>query len=130
MAVDYTTFVYNHIPSPAVGISQVELLSRSSFAHQQLHNLHVWRSPTYMLNPTLQDGRKIPHWRPRSKREIFVRLSPVHANSVPLVLSCATLTISPQFHVVFDDKFTTTISQSEDDEEPDWWDQLIDTDRA
>ena len=34
-------------------------------------------------------------------------LSPDHVSSVPLVLNSDTGTIIPQFHVVFDDGFTT-----------------------
>jgi hypothetical protein len=37
-------------------------------------------------------------------------ISPNHASSVPLVLSTTTGLISPQFHVVFDDQFSTTES--------------------
>jgi hypothetical protein len=39
---------------------------------------------------------------------VYLGSSPNHASSVPLVLSTTTGLVSPQFHVVFDDNFTTT----------------------
>ena len=52
---------------------------------------------------------------------MFVGFSKVHSLLVPLVLNVATGKISPQYHVVFDDKFTTVNSlPSEDSFETQW----------
>jgi hypothetical protein len=129
MAVDYAVHLYDHLPTLGPGVAPIDFLTRTMTPRHHLQNMHVWGCPAYVLDPTLQDGKKIPRWKPRSRRAIFVGLSPVHAHTVPLVLSCATLAISPQFHVVFDDWFTTTTSQKESDEAPDWWGDLLDKNR-
>ena len=41
-------------------------------------------------------------------------LSPDHASTVPLVINLDTSTIKPQFHVVFDDCFTTVATSVDD----------------
>ena len=56
---------------------------------------------------------------------MFVGLSPVHASDVPLVLNLTSGEITAQFHVVFDDLFTTVSSIGwEDEQPPDHWEQL------
>jgi hypothetical protein len=49
----------------------------------------------------------IPKWEPRARMGIYVGRSPSHASNVALVLNPRTGHVSPQFHVVFDDDFTT-----------------------
>ena len=78
----------------------------------------MWGCPVYVLEPALQDGKKIPRWKPRSRRAVFLWLSPQYASTVPLVLNPATSHISPQFHVIFDDLFSTVVSTLESSEEP------------
>ena len=125
MAVDYAVFIFNHVPNPTTGVAPIELMTRLAWPWQQLQNLHVWGCPSYVLDPALHDGKKLPRWKPRSKQSIFVGLSLVHANTIPLFLFCDTLVISPQFHVVFDDWFTTVILQQVEDEAPPWWETLF-----
>jgi len=60
----------------------------------------------FVLDPKLQQGQKLPRWEPRSRRGMFVGLSPVHASDVPLVLNLTSGAITAQFHVVFDNLFT------------------------
>ena len=55
-------------------------------------------------------GKKLPRWKPRTTRCVNMGLSPLHATSVPLVLNPDTGAITPQFHVVFDNWFTTVAS--------------------
>ena len=68
--------------------------------------------PVYVLEPKLQDGKKIPKWSPRARLGMFLGFSPVHSSLVPLVLNVRTGKISPQYHVIFDDKFETVVSLS------------------
>jgi hypothetical protein len=58
----------------------------------------------------MRQNHKIPRWKPRSIVGVYLGFSPDHASSVPLVLSTTTGLVSPQYHVVFDDNFTTTTS--------------------
>ena len=87
-------------------------------------DLHVWGCPTYMLDPKLQDGKKIPQWKPRSHRGVFLGFGKKYASSVPLVLNPTTSHISPQFHVILNDLFLTVISKVESDKPPLEWDDL------
>ena len=45
---------------------------------------------------------------------VYLGHSPDHATTVPLILNTATGLVSPQFHIVFDDSFTTTKSLQTD----------------
>ena len=73
----------------------------------QLSRTHVFGCPVYVLDAALQDGKKIPKWNPRARLGLFLGFSDVHSSQVPLVLNTETGKISPQFHVIFDDKFAT-----------------------
>ena len=78
---------------------------------ETLSNCHVWGCPTYVLEPKLQKpGVKIPKWAPRSLRGVNMGFSKMHSTQVGLVLNLLTGSISPQFHVVFDDMFSTLMS--------------------
>ena len=114
MAVSHASFLWNHVPSPATGLSPSDLFTRTRWSQRKFHDLHVWGCPLYVLDKSLQDGKKIPKWKPRSHRAIYVGVSPAHASTVPLALNTSTGSITPQFHVVFDDWFATVTSESED----------------
>jgi hypothetical protein len=110
MAVQHATFLYNHMPSLDSGLSPHDLFSKTRWEHRRFLDLHVWGCPVYVLDKTLSDGKKIPKWKPRSQRCIYVGLSKKHATSVPLVLNPVSGAITAQFHVVFDDWFSTIAS--------------------
>jgi hypothetical protein len=74
----------------------------------KLDTFHTFGCPTFVLNPTLQNGKRIPKWQPRSRQAIFVGFSKNHAQSVPCVYNPRSRLTSPQFHVVFDDTFGST----------------------
>ena len=120
MAVDYATYLYNHIPTEK-GIAPVDLFTGVTVPRHKLKNLHMWGAPAYVLDPTLQAGKKLPRWQPRSRRGVFVGFSPVHSSDVPLILNLRTGHISPQYHVVFDDQFSTVASRPSDKDPPTWW---------
>ena len=63
--------------------------------------------PVYVLDPKLQDGKKVLKWDSRAQQGIFVGFSLDHSTLVPLVLNPCSQHISPQYHVIFDDDFTT-----------------------
>ena len=116
MAVDYTLYHHNHMPRPSVGmLAPIDLLLKTQSARTHFHDMHVWGCPCYVLDPKLQDGHKLPKWKPRSRRGMFAGFSPHHSSLVPLVLNPRTGKISSQFHVVFDDWFTSVLSVGADD---------------
>ena len=74
----------------------------------RLRDFHTFGCPCYVLNSRLQTNPKgVPKWEPRAQLEIYLGLSPAHASNVILVLNPKTGLVSPQFHVIFDDCFTT-----------------------
>ncbi len=64
----------------------------------------------YVLDVLLQDGKKISKWNPWACLGLFLAFSDLHSSLVPLVLNVDTGHISPQFHVIFDNKFETVTS--------------------
>ena len=90
-----------------------------------LLNSHTWGCTVYVLDPSLQDGQKIPKWNLRSRVGQYVGYSPSHASTVALVRNIRTVRISPQFHVIFDDNFETV--RTEEGIEPLVWEELLTT---
>jgi hypothetical protein len=126
MAMDYAAWLYNHIPKMDSGVAPVELWSRMAQSTVMLlDDCHVWGCPVYVLEPKLQkSGVKIPKWNPRSRRGVNMGFSDRHASTIALVLNLMTKSISPQFHVVFDDWFTSVHSNGEE-LDPEVWNSLI-----
>lgn len=114
MAISYAVWLYNNMPK-SNGIAPIELVVRSKNPTHVLVNAHVFGSPAYVLDPKLQGLSKLPKFSPRSRRGMFVGFSQQHSSTVPLILNLSTLSITPQFHVVFDDWFTTVNSSSPTD---------------
>ena len=81
------------------------------------------------MDSRLQSGvGGAPKWEPRSRLGIYVGHSPSHAGSVALVLNPRTGHVSPQFHVVFDDHYTT-VPFMEKNEVPPHWAELVENSR-
>ena len=102
------------------GLSAIEIWSRSRFepVSETLINCHVCGFPTYVLEPKLQKpGVKISKWDPRSRRGVNMGFSKIHSTQVGLVLNLLMGSISPQYHVVFDDMFSTVTSSTAADPE-------------
>ena len=72
-----------------------------------LKNFHPFGSPVYVLENKLQAQCAHNKWADRSRVGIFLQHSPVHSSSVPLVLNTRTGLVSPQFHCLYDDSFST-----------------------
>ena len=87
----------------------------------------MWGSPVYVLDPKLQDGKKLPKWTPRARRGMNVGFLPLHTSTVTRVLNLETGFISPQYHYVCDDNFSTVINTSVDPDrmDPTQWSSLI-----
>ena len=84
MAVDYATHIYNTTPN-AKGFCPADIFTGTTTPRHRLRNIHVWGALCYILDPKLASGDKVPHWEPRSRRGIFVGLSPLHSSEVPMV---------------------------------------------
>jgi hypothetical protein len=110
-AVDQAIYIWNHLPATDTKLSPIELFTQTKFHnHHHLQNLHVFGCPVYVLEPKLQDAKKLPKWNRRSRRAVYLGYSRQHSNNVHMVLNLETGKISPQYHLVFDDTFSTVYS--------------------
>jgi hypothetical protein len=109
-AINYAVWVFNRLPNIETGISPNEVWSSVRSPSSELLQTHVFGCPVYVLDVSLQDGKKIPKWNPRARLGLFLGFSDLHSSQVPLVMNVETGKISPQFHVIFDDRFQTVNS--------------------
>ena len=74
-----------------------------------MKTFHTLFCPVYILDHQLQSagGPGPPKWEPRSRIGVYLGNSPFHAGSVALVFNPKTARVSPQYHVIFDDNFST-----------------------
>ena len=128
-AMSYAVWVHNRLPPHGYGLSPMELWSRVKSTHSDIARAHVFGCPVYVLDPALQDGKKIPKWDSRARQGIFVGFSPEHSSLVPLVFNPRTHRISPQYHVIFDDGFSTVPSLHTIDERDRRFEALFHTSR-
>ncbi|MGH3053715.1 MAG: hypothetical protein ACRDL7_01895, partial [Gaiellaceae bacterium] len=123
-ALEYAAHLWNTTPKESCGgMSPMEFFSSSRMEFQEINNAHVWGCPAYVLDPTLQDGKKLPKWQPRSRRGMFIGVSPSHSTTVGEILNLTTGSVTPQYHVVFDDWFSTVTCP--DDHVPETWEDLF-----
>jgi hypothetical protein len=108
-AMEHAAFLWNSLPREDGGLSPIEIFTKQVVHdHSGLTNAHVWGCPVYVLDPKLQDGKKLPKWDPRARRGMYLGMSVDHsAASISRILNLRTGHISSQFHMVYDNKFTT-----------------------
>jgi hypothetical protein len=119
MAVD----IHNATPGKS-GLSPEEIFTKQKARQDRLVDFHPFGCPVFVLDPKLQQGHKLPKWQPRARQAIYLGHSPKHAQTVPIVLNPRTGLCSPQYHVVFDDTFSTTTA-STTNKLPDNWSELF-----
>ena len=128
MAVTYAVWIYNRMPKTN-GLSPLELLTSSKYSRNGLMNCRVFGSPAYVLDPKLHNaGGFIPKFSPRSRRGVFLGISAKHSSTIPLILNLDTLAITSQYHVVFDDEFTTVTGEEISNVDEKWL-RIFNTDR-
>ena len=69
--------------------------------------IHPFICPEYVLDSCLSDGGKTPKWDPCLELGVYLGLFPNHASNVGLIFSPNTRHISPQYHVVHYNNFTS-----------------------
>jgi hypothetical protein len=107
-ALEYAIYLWNNIPNRESLMAPLEIFSSSKFpSYDQLNRAHVWGCPVYVLDPKLQDGKKIPKWHPKARRGQFLGVSSQHSSLIGRILNIRTGHVSPQYHVVYDDLFST-----------------------
>ena len=63
MAMKHAQHIYNHTPKDN-NICPLDLLTKTTVPRTALKDLHVWGCPVYVLDPKIQDGKKLPKWSP------------------------------------------------------------------
>jgi len=122
-ALLHAAYLHNQTPNQHSGFAPVKVWTKTKSDYTQLKNLHVWGSPTYVLDPTLRNGLKLPKWSPRSRWGQYMGQSTLHASTVGLILNLQTGNVLPQYHVVHDDYFETVYADGE--EPPGEWAELV-----
>ena len=107
-ALTHAAWLYNHLPNRHLGWqSPLEVFTKTKSDHRALLRTHVWGCPAFVLEAKLQDGHKIPKFNRRARMGQFLGFSDEHSSLVAQVRNLSTNYVSPQFHVVFDDLFTS-----------------------
>ena len=102
------------------GLSPEEKMSGVK-VKQLLKNEHPLFCPVFVLDRRLQGGKAgLPKWNPRSSAGVYLGHSPEHSSDVALVLNLTTGLVSPQYHVIFDDTFSTVESLRQKKEPSNW----------
>ena len=95
------------------------MVSSCKSDHKDLMRTHVWGCPCCVLDPKLQNNKKLPKWNRCARLGQFVGFSRQYSSTMALVRNLHTGCISPQYQVVFDDKFKTVFSGGKSEEEMD-----------
>ena len=117
-AMKYAVWLWNRMPKKDSGLSPDEIFYNTKSDHEELRQAKCWGCPAYVLDPKLQDGKSLPRWNPRSKLGQFLGRSDVHSSNVGLIRNLQTGKVSAQFHVVYDNHFTTVKSETNLDNIP------------
>jgi len=122
-ALEHAVYLWNHVPDTDIsinnvipGVAPIELYTGTKLDVGGLSNEHTWGCPAYVLDPKLQDGKKLPKWDFRTRQGQYLGKSPKHASSIGLIRNLNTGFISPQFHVIYDHKFETVMGGYEDND--------------
>jgi hypothetical protein len=83
-ALSYATWIHNHCPDSRGG-APIEALTGITLNCHQLQRVKVFGCPSYVLDPRVQDGHKIPKWDPRARQGQFLGFSDKHSSTVGLI---------------------------------------------
>ena len=106
-ALKYASDRHNKLAIDSLGYTPLERFSRT---RSQIvpERFHTWGCPVFVLDARNQSGIvSVPKWEPRSRMGVNLGFSPVHSSDVALVFNPSTGFVSPQYHLVFDDDFST-----------------------
>ena len=128
-ALTHATHIYNNTPQKDLNWrSPIEIFCGTIVNCTYLRRLRVWGCPVFVLEPRLQDGRKIPKWEPKARMGQNLGFSESHSSSINLIRNLRTERVSPQYHVVYDELFTTVV-QEEITEPDSLWENLFNNSR-
>ena len=67
-ALDHAVYIWNRVPSTTPGLAHVDLYTYTKLEAEELRNKYMWGFPVYVLDPKLQDGKKLPKWDHRTRQ--------------------------------------------------------------
>ena len=106
--VMHAAWMYTHLPNKNLGwMSPVEIFTKTQSDHHDRLRTRVWGFPAFVLHPNLQDKQNITKFNRKSHMGKLLGFSDEHSTLVAMVRNLATNFASPQFHVAFDEKFST-----------------------
>ena len=95
------------MPHSDIRLAPLEiLLSTQLSSYYHIRILHVFSCPAYVIDTNLQYVKKLPKRSPRSHCGQYMGVSPSHFSTINPILNLDTLFVIPQYHVIYDDKFT------------------------
>jgi hypothetical protein len=101
-AVNQAIYIWNHLQDSDTKLSPIELFTQTKFHnHHHLQNLHVFGCPVYVLDPTLQDAKKLPKWNRQSRRAVYLGYSRQYSNNVHIWFSTLKQAISLLSTILF-----------------------------
>jgi hypothetical protein len=110
-AMDNAVYLWDTLPSKGTFLSPNKLYTKTNVVdYTHLQRSHMWGCPIYVIDPKLQDSKKIPKCKTHAWCSFYLGQSPSHSLLVILVLSPTTGHVSPQWHCVFDDLFSMVVS--------------------
>jgi len=124
-ALRHAVMVHNSSPHQGHGKPPFELFTGEQ-PPWSLNDFRVFGSPVFVLQKKLQDGDSFSKWRARCWQGTYIGHSTCHASNVPLVYNPKTTHITPQFHIVHDEGFTS-IDNTSDTQRDTFFQQLYDT---
>ena len=104
-ALSHAAYLWNILPTGIHGLTHVEIYTGSKMNNKALRSEKTWGCPAYVLDPKLQDGKKLPKWSPRTRRGQYLGKSPDHASLVGMIRNLNTGYILSQFHGIYNSKF-------------------------
>merc|ERR1712155_326706 len=108
-AIKAVTERLNSLQIDTRGMTPESILHKVTVEDLPVKSYHTLFCPIYVLDARLHSagGPGPPKWEPRLRIGVYLGHSSFHAGSVALVWNPTTGHVSPQYHVIFDDDFTT-----------------------
>ena len=124
-ALKYASDRHNRLTIDSLGYTPLERFSRTR-SQIAPDRFHTWGCPVFVLDARNQSGfASVPKWEPRSRMGVNLGFSPVHSSDVALVFNPSTGFVSPQYHLVFDDDYST-LEYVRKEVHPPHWSVLVD----
>ena len=106
-ALSYAKYIHNHSRRQGEKKTPHEIFTDEEDTDKS-SNFRVFGCPVFVLSRAMQAGKPTGKFsKQRSHIGIFVGFSPNHASNVPLIYNPETQHVSPQYHLVYDEDFTT-----------------------